>query len=90
MVLEGRCHAIGLNDHDRVFSRHGNSITTYALTCHSFLIFPSSFSDSLNLTIDQNTAGIAAIILLALGYTLSVALWFICTSWLFQLDVIFL
>lgn len=56
----------------------------------SFLIFPSAFDNNADLAVDQSTASVAAIVLLALGYTVSVALWFICTSWLFQLDVIFL
>lgn len=58
--------------------------------CDSFLVFPSAFVSNANVAVDQNAAGIAAILLLALGYTLSVALWFICQSWLFQLEGIFL
>lgn len=60
------------------------------LTLTSFLVYPSAFAARADLSVDQSVTGIVAIILLALGYTVSVALWFICTSWLFQLDVIFL
>ncbi|MCJ1359948.1 MAG: hypothetical protein MMC33_009951 [Icmadophila ericetorum] len=52
-----------------------------------FLIFPTSFNNTLS---SQSGLSIAALILLALGYSLSVALWFTCTSTLFQLDVLFL
>lgn len=56
----------------------------------SFLIYPTAFSDSPYLKVDQSATSIVAIILLALGFTVSVTLWFICTSWMFQLDIIFL
>lgn len=56
----------------------------------SFLVYPSAFSEDPNLKVDQSVTSVVAIILLALGFTVSVTLWFICTSWLFQLDVIFL
>lgn len=56
----------------------------------SFLIYPSAFSGNPALSVDQSVASIVAMILLAVGYTVSVTLWFICTSWLFQFDVIFL
>ncbi len=39
---------------------------------------------------NQSVASVVAIVLLALGYAVSVTLWFICSSWMFQLDVIFL
>ena len=56
----------------------------------SFLVFPSAFADSDGVSVDQSTAAIAAVVVLALGYSLSAALWFICTSQLFRLDVIFM
>lgn len=54
----------------------------------SFLVFPTSFQPSTNWAVSQGALSIVAVILLALGYSLSVALWFMCTSWLFQLDVL--
>jgi hypothetical protein len=59
-----------------------------ALTIASFLVFPIAFG-SPGATSTPGTASVAAVVLLALGYSLSVALWFACTSVLFQLDVIF-
>ena len=56
----------------------------------SFLVFPTSFQPSTNWAVSQGALSIVAVILLALGYSLSVALWFMCTSWLFQLDVLFM
>ncbi|MCJ1395467.1 hypothetical protein MMC18_008353 [Xylographa bjoerkii] len=55
-----------------------------------FLVFPASFQTATDLQSNQGTISIVAVILLALGYSLSVALWFICTNWLFQLDVLFM
>ena len=55
----------------------------------SFLVFPTSFAVAMNTQASSGTLSIVAVILLALGYSLSVALWFIESSWLFQLDVLF-
>ncbi|MCJ1476106.1 hypothetical protein MMC13_004771 [Lambiella insularis] len=55
-----------------------------------FLVFPASFQTTTNLQSSQGIISIIAVILLAVGYSLSVALWFICTNWLFQLDVLFM
>ena len=56
----------------------------------SFLVFPASFQTVTNLQLNQGAISIVAVILLALGYSLSVALWFICNNWLFQFDVLFM
>lgn len=76
-------------DRTRWYWRSAATLSSFMIMI-GFLVFPSSFDGQTALTVEQNTAGIAAILLLALGYTLSVALWFLCQSWLFQLDVIFL
>ncbi|MCJ1293654.1 hypothetical protein MMC34_005209 [Xylographa carneopallida] len=55
-----------------------------------FLVFPASFQTVTNLQLNQGAISIVAVILLALGYSLSVALWFICNDWLFQFDVLFM
>ncbi|MCJ1461411.1 hypothetical protein MMC07_000008 [Pseudocyphellaria aurata] len=79
------------NERDRTrWYWRGTATLSSFMIMTGFLVFPSSFVSNANITVEQNAAGVAAILLLALGYTLSVALWFICQSWLFQLDVIFL
>ncbi|MCJ1485147.1 hypothetical protein MMC06_005320 [Schaereria dolodes] len=55
-----------------------------------FLIFPSAFESSTTTRASQGTLSVVSVVLLALGYSLSVALWFLCTSLLFQLDVLFI
>jgi hypothetical protein len=60
------------------------------LTRASFLVYPSAFVGSTGHSVNQSVASVVAIVLLALGYAVSVTLWFICSSWMFQLDVIFL
>lgn len=90
MVLEIRCDAVSIHDNDRVSRGLWSLEQFFQLNCDSFIVFPSTFTNASGITVNQNIVGIVAIVLLALGYTLSVALWFICASWLFQLDVIFL
>lgn len=58
------------------------------LILHSYLVFPSAFNDSPDLTVNPVNATVVASILLAIGYSTSVALWFICHSSLFRLDTI--
>ena len=53
-----------------------------------FLIIPSAFPNSTT-TVFKNPITITSIILLALGYTLSTALYFIVPSWVFHLDILF-
>ena len=60
------------------------------LTFSSFLIFPSAFKQETTLTISSKAAIVAAVILLVLGYALSLITSFICHSWIFQLDIIFI
>lgn len=60
------------------------------LTTSSFLVFPFSFELATNITTSQGALSIVALVLLAFGYSLSVALWFLCTSTLFQFDVLFM
>lgn len=54
-----------------------------------FLIFPSAFKQNSSLTISSKSATIAAVILLVLGYILSLVTSLICHAWMFQLDIIF-
>lgn len=56
----------------------------------SFLVYPSAFVGSTGHSVNESVASVVAIVLLALGYAVSVTLWFLCSSWFFQLDVIFL
>lgn len=74
----------------KVFARETKKKNANNVVRCSFLVYPSAFSEDPALKVDQSVTSIVAIILLALGFTVSVTLWFICTSWLFQLDVIFL
>ena len=60
------------------------------LTSDSFLVFPFSFEPATDITTSQGALSVVALVLLALGYSLSVALWFLCTSTLFQFDVLFM
>lgn len=91
MVLEGAWHSVLVVDLLRVGPPNRTPAILQRLTylCR-FLVFPASFPTASNPTQNpNNTLSIVAVILLALGYSLSVALWFICTSWLFQFDVVF-
>ncbi|KAL9136173.1 MAG: hypothetical protein Q9175_002630 [Cornicularia normoerica] len=54
-----------------------------------FLIFPSAFKQISVPTISSKSATIATVILLVLGYVLSLVTSLICRSWIFQLDIIF-
>ena len=54
-----------------------------------FLIIPSAFPNSTSTTTSKNVMTIVSIILLALGYTLSSAIYFIVPSWIFHLDILF-
>lgn len=98
MVLADGSQYFYIADHDRVClvmnwraekAVVGKTELANNVRC-SFLVYPSAFSQDPALKVDQSVTSIVAIILLALGFTVSVTLWFICTSWLFQLDVIFL
>lgn len=71
-----------------------NQIPTYKLhrrltPCARFLVFPLSFSTAGTGEKVQSTLSLVSVILLALGYSISVALWFRCRSWLFQFDTLF-
>ena len=59
------------------------------LIVSSFLVFPSAFKQNSPLTISSKSATVAAIVLLVLGYAISVVTSVICRSWIFQLDIIF-
>ncbi|MCJ1283142.1 hypothetical protein MMC26_002469 [Xylographa opegraphella] len=65
-------------------------ISSASMILLGFLVFPASFQTVTNLQLNQGAISIIAVILLALGYSLSVALWFICNNWLFQFDVLFM
>ena len=68
------------------------SLTWYQvpqLIVFSYLIFPSTFDNNPNLNVSYTSATVIASILLAIGYAISMSLWFICHSSLFRLDVIF-
>ena len=54
------------------------------------MVFPASFTTTTDTVATPGTLSVVAVVLLALGYSLSVALWFICRSWLFQFDFIFM
>jgi len=54
---------------------------------YSYLVFPSAFNNP-DLTVRPVNATVIASILLAIGYSTSVALWFTCHSSLFRLDSI--
>ena len=54
-----------------------------------FLIFPTAFNNTSNLSVSSGITGVTAAVLLALGYTLSIALWLVVRSWMFQLEAIF-
>ena len=54
-----------------------------------FLVFPTAFNNASDLSVEGRPAGVAAAVLLALGYGLSAALWMVVNSWIFQLEVIF-
>jgi len=90
MVLEAPGNVIGFYDSTWVRQLREQVNSNPKLTVTSFLVFPSSFQASTNLTLSPNTITIVAVVLLALGYSLSVALWFMCTTWLFQLDALFM
>lgn len=55
----------------------------------AFLVFPTAFHNTSNLSVSGAAAGITAAVLLALGYTLSIALWLVVRSCMFQLEAIF-
>ncbi|MCJ1377839.1 hypothetical protein MMC17_000935 [Xylographa soralifera] len=65
-------------------------VSSASMILLGFLVFPASFQTVTNLQLNQGAISIVAVILLALGYSLSVALWFICNNWLFQFDVLFM
>lgn len=88
MVLEVVGNYLRVADNAWVRKMRLNHLN-YQLMIDSFLVFPASFSDIVNTQTNSGTISIVAVILLALGYSLSVALWFICSSWLFQFDVLF-
>jgi hypothetical protein len=58
------------------------------LMFYSYLVFPSAFKNNPDLTVRPVNATVIASILLAIGYSTSVALWFTCHSSLFRLDSI--
>ena len=60
------------------------------LTISSFLIFPSAFKQNSSLSISSKSATIAALVLIILGYVLSLVTSLICRSWIFQFDIIFM
>lgn len=65
-------------------------ILSASMILTGFLVFPTSFQNTTVTVASQGTLSIVAVILLTLGYSLSVALWFICSNSLFQLDVLFM
>ncbi|KAI4251637.1 MAG: hypothetical protein LQ352_004731 [Teloschistes flavicans] len=64
-------------------------ILSAAVIMLGYLIFPTSFPNNHSNGLSANNSGIAAGLLLALGYVVSVITAVACKSWLFQLDVIF-
>ena len=89
MVLESSGYRIRALDNAWVCSCLPTPNLGPKLTISSFLIFPSAFKQESPLTISSKAATVAAIILLVLGYALSLVTSLICRSWIFQLDIIF-
>ncbi len=89
MVLESSSYPIRPLDNDRVCSCLPDPHLCPKLTLSSFLIFPSAFKQDSSLAISSKSATAAAIILLILGYALSLVTSLFCRSWIFQLDIIF-
>ncbi len=88
MVLESSRYHICAPDHGWVCFCSTASDLEPKLTVSSFLIFPSAFEQKSSLTISPKAATIAAIIILILGYALSLVTSLFCRSWIFQLDII--
>ncbi|KAI4107935.1 MAG: hypothetical protein L6R37_001367 [Teloschistes peruensis] len=65
------------------------AILSAAVIMLGYLIFPTSFPNNHSDGLSASTSGLAAGLLLALGYVVSVITAFACKSWLFQMDVIF-
>lgn len=87
VVLEGSCNCICWCRHDGVRSSP-TGFQVRKLMFYSYLVFPSAFNNNPDLTVRPVNATVVASILLTIGYSTSVALWFTCHSSLFRLDTI--
>ncbi|KAL8738427.1 MAG: hypothetical protein Q9181_000798, partial [Wetmoreana brouardii] len=65
------------------------AMSSAALVMIGFLIFPTAFPSNMSEDLSSRGSGIAAGLLLAIGYSMAVVLVLACKSWLFQMDVIF-
>ena len=89
MVLESSGYPIRALDNAWVCSCLLTPNLGPKLTLSSFLIFPSAFKQDTSTTISSKAATATAIVLLVLGYALSLVTSLICRSWIFQLDIVF-
>ena len=88
VVLESSSDRICWRRHDWVHLRRIRIQDRKLISC-SYLTFPSAFNNNPDLTVRPSSITAVASILLALGYSTSMFLWFICHSSLFRLDTIF-
>jgi len=88
LVLEGSGNLCCPFDHARARLPH-LLFTLHLLTPSRFLILSPASQQNPSVTSTTNPSRIAAIIILAIGYVLSLGVAIICKSWVFQLDILY-